>query len=309
MRKTWFNVVASSGHIEASIRGPIGEWGETDRSFIARIEAAGKAKTIGLTINSRGGEVDHALSIFNYLRSHSASVTVKIDGIAASAASIIAMAGDIIVMPANALMMVHSPWSFAAGNSDDLRKAADDLEKFEAALIETYMARTGKDADDIKALLAAETWMTAAEAVEEGFADEVEIIARSASIAMAEASGIPPEVLSRLAAIEAHAEQDESAGPPHEEPVEAPDDAAAVELAGEVNAICAAADRADLAAPMLLLARASGIAAVRAALAGLTQPTGVQTAQQATVSEEAAQASASALARLGLRAINPRAKV
>jgi len=309
MPKSWFTVQASSGHVEAAIRGPIGEWGETDRAFIARIEAAGEVQTIGLTINSRGGEVDHALAIFNYLRGHPARVTVKIDGIAASAASIIAMAGDEIVMPANALMMVHSPWAYAAGNADELRRAADDLEKFETALIETYMARTGKDADAIKALLSAETWMTAEDAVAEGFADVVEPIARAAAVAMAEASGIPAEVLARLADLEAPSEQTAEPMPAALEATPEPDSAPVVDtLPDEVLAVCAAADREALAEPMLLLARASGIESVRALLDGLAKPSGITSAQAATVSEEAAQASASALARLGLRAINPRAK-
>ncbi len=306
MPKSWFNVQASSGHIEAAIRGPIGEWGETDRAFIARLEAAGEAKTIALTINSRGGEVDHALSIFNYLRNSPARVTVRIDGIAASAASVIAMAGDEIIMPANALMMVHSPWAFASGNADDLRQAAHDLEQFEAALIETYMARTGKDAESIKALLAAETWMTAAEAVEHGFADAVEPIARSAAVAMAEASGIPPEVLSRLAELEAPAEPAAEAVTPAEAAPEAEADPG---LSDEVTALCAAASRAELASVMLPLASASGLDAVRSVLATLAQPTGIQPAQPATVSDPAADAAVSHLARLGLRAINPRAKL
>lgn len=294
MPKSWFNVQAASGHIEVAIRGPIGEWGETDRSFIDRLEAAGDAQSIALTINSRGGEVDHALAIYNYLRNHKARVTVRIDGIAASAASIIAMAGDEIVMPANALMMVHSPWAFAAGNADELRRAADDLDKFESALIETYQARTGKDAESIKALLSAETWMTAAEAVEHGFADVLEPIARPAIVAMAEASGIPPEVLSRLAALESPAESPAS-----------PEQA----LSDEVAALCAAASREDLTVAMLPLAMASGVDAVRGVLASLDRPTGIQSTQATTVSDPAADAAASPLARLGLRAINPRAKL
>lgn len=203
MKKRWFTVqaLAETRAVQVAIRGLIGEWGLTDRDFIQSIDALGEFDEIAVTINSRGGEVDHALSIFNYLRNHPAKVTVRVDGVAMSAASIVMLAGDEIELPANAVVMIHSPWAYAAGTADDLRSTADGLDTFEAALIETYMARTGKAAEDIKAMLDAETYMTAAEAVEAGFADRVlslqNVSHAQAALAYAEALNIPAEVLAR----------------------------------------------------------------------------------------------------------------
>lgn len=220
--KSWFSVQAAAVKAEGgeaaadvSIRGYIGEWGVTDRDFISSLEAFGPVGQINLSINSRGGEVDHALSIFNHLRNHAARVNVRVDGVAMSAASIIAMAGDEIVMPANTVMMVHNPWAFAAGDAKALRKTADDLETFETALLETYMARTGKSEGDIRTLLDEETFMTAAEAVENGFADRVEPVGKNSSatavaVAYASALGIPDAVFERMA-LEAQAAADDAA--------------------------------------------------------------------------------------------------
>lgn len=200
----WFTVraEADSRVVRISVRGVIGEWGVTDYDLIREIEAAGEIDEIHVEINSRGGEVDHALGIYNYLASHDALVSVRVTGIAASAGSIIAMAGDTITMPANALMMVHSPWSLAIGNADELRKAAEDLDKFSSTLVETYKARTGKSEDEIKALLEGETWLTAAEAKELGFADVVDAIKTRSAVAMAAAIQVPEDVMAKIDAIE-----------------------------------------------------------------------------------------------------------
>ncbi len=203
MPQQWFTVraQAEAKAVQVSIRGIIGEWGLTDREFIRDVEAAGDdVELIEVTINSRGGEVDHGLAIYNFLKAHSAAVSVRIDGIAASAASVIALAGDEIIMPENTLMMVHNPWTFAAGNAKQLRKTANDLEKFEQSLMATYMGRTNKSEEEVRSLLDEETWLTAAEAVELGFADKVESLKRSATAALAEAVDIPEAVLARIQA-------------------------------------------------------------------------------------------------------------
>ena len=203
MPKSWYTVRAEAdATVHVSIRGLIGEWGVTDRDFIREIEAAGDADLISLHINSRGGEVDHGLAIYNYLRAHRAAVRVEVDGIAASAASIIAMSGDEIVMPANALLMLHYPWTFAMGNADELEKVAEDLRKFESALIDTYVARTGKGQAEVRDLLAAETWLTAAEAKDMGFADTVIPLKQTAAVAMAEALDVPESVMAALQAMD-----------------------------------------------------------------------------------------------------------
>ena len=200
----WYSIKAEAGAVAAiAVRGYIGEFGLTDSDFARDLAAAGEVEQISVTINSRGGEVDHALAIYDLLRSHKARVTVRITGMAASAASIIAMAGDEISMPANSLMMIHNPWTCAAGNAEDLRQVADSLDKVTSALVQTYSARTGKDEEEIKQLLDAETWLTADEALALGFADTVEPIKTKALNALADAVQIPAAVLAKLEAIEA----------------------------------------------------------------------------------------------------------
>jgi ATP-dependent Clp protease protease subunit len=124
-------------------------------------------------INSPGGGVFSGIAIHNTLKNHSALKSVYIDGMAASIASVIAMAGDEIIMPKNSMMMIHNPMSWAVGYEEDLRKEADLLAKVKTPILESYMARNKKiDKDKISQLMNAETWMTAEEAVELGFADK-----------------------------------------------------------------------------------------------------------------------------------------
>lgn len=137
-------------------------------------ELAGiKSSDIHVHINSPGGSVFDGQAIYTALVNHPAKVTTYVDGLAASIASVIACAGDTVVMAENAMLMVHDPWSLAVGNAADLRDAADVLDKVAESLVTVYAARTGLPADEVKAIMAAETWYTAAEAVEAGFADEV----------------------------------------------------------------------------------------------------------------------------------------
>lgn len=146
----------------------------TPTQFKKDMDALGDIKTLNVYINSGGGDVFAGQAIYSMLKRHGASKTVYIDGLAASIASVVAMAGDKIVMPKNAMMMIHNAWTFAAGNKNDFRKLADDMEKIDETLVNVYAAKTGKAAEDIKAVMDAETWLTGEEAVEQGFADEVE---------------------------------------------------------------------------------------------------------------------------------------
>ena len=124
-------------------------------------------------INSPGGDVSDGLAIYNALSRRTGQTTVEVDGIAASAASLIAMAGDTIRIAENAMLMIHSPWTIAAGNAEELRQTAGVLDKFESGLIDTYAKRTGNDRDTVAGWMAAETWFDAHEAVVHGFADEI----------------------------------------------------------------------------------------------------------------------------------------
>ena len=112
------------------------------------------------------------ISIYNQLRNHGARIEVLVEGLAASIASIIAMAGDTIRMGTGSMMMIHSPWTIALGNAEEMRKVADVLEKHEDALLDIYAKRSGADREEVKKMLAEETWMTGSEAMEHGFCDE-----------------------------------------------------------------------------------------------------------------------------------------
>ncbi|KEO84764.1 head maturation protease, ClpP-related [Tumebacillus flagellatus] len=170
----------NSSAAEILLYGPISEstwWGDeiTPQQFADDLAALGPVSEITVRINSGGGDVFAGMSINAMLKRHAATVTVYIDGLAASIASIIAMAGDKVVMPRGSMMMVHNPWSSLwGGDANDFRTAADVLDKIRDSMIEVYAARTGLTSEELKSIMDAETWMTATEAVEKGFADEVE---------------------------------------------------------------------------------------------------------------------------------------
>jgi len=131
------------------------------------------AATINVFLNSSGGDVFDALAIYNTLARHKARVIVHVDGAALSAASIVAMAGDTIRMAENALLMIHDPWAIFAGTADELRAQADLMDKSKETLVNTYAARSGRDTAEISDWMTAESWFSAAEAVDAGLADEV----------------------------------------------------------------------------------------------------------------------------------------
>ena len=131
----------------------------------------GKALTV--RINSYGGEVAEGLAIYNLLKSYEGEVTTICDGFACSAASVVFMAGAKRIMPRSSLLMIHNAWTWASGDADDLRKAADDLEKITQPSVEIYTSVSNLDADEIKAMMDAETWIDADEALDYGFATEI----------------------------------------------------------------------------------------------------------------------------------------
>ncbi|NKE76494.1 head maturation protease, ClpP-related [Ochrobactrum sp. MC-1LL] len=147
--------------------------GVTAKRISAALRSIGNRDVI-VRINSPGGDMFEGIAIYNLLRSHPAKVTVEVLGWAASAASIIAMAGDVIRMGLGSFMMVHNAWGLVIGNRHDLREAASLFDGFDAALADIYEARTGMDRVGIERLMDAETFMTAAQAVEYGFADAVD---------------------------------------------------------------------------------------------------------------------------------------
>lgn len=133
----------------------------------------GNITEINLHINSLGGDVIEGIAIFNLLKQHQATVNVYVDGFACSIASVIAMAGDKIYMPNNTMMMIHNCWTYVSGNAKDLRKTADDLDKIMQSSIESYMSKVNITEEELKELLDNETWLTAQECLDMGFADEL----------------------------------------------------------------------------------------------------------------------------------------
>ena len=174
---------------EVLIYGNIGDrWNEDGvvASELVRDLSALQADTINLRINSYGGSVPDGLAIYNALRRHKATVNVFVDGVAISCASYIAMAGDTITMAKNAQMMIHGPWTIAAGNASDMREQADILDRYAKAMASAYADKSGKTYEDALALLTdgKDHWFMADEAKAEGFADEVgEEVAVAASLA------------------------------------------------------------------------------------------------------------------------------
>jgi ATP-dependent protease ClpP protease subunit len=173
----WYKIENKTEKSEIWIYEAIGEdfWtggGITAKNF--QKELAGiKASQIDLHINSPGGQVFDGITIFNLLKQHPANVTTYIDGLAASIASVIALAGDKVVMAENALFMIHKASGMVMGTSDDMRDFAEKLDKVNGSIAVTYMSKTKKDETEISDLMAAETWMTASEALESGFVDEI----------------------------------------------------------------------------------------------------------------------------------------
>jgi ATP-dependent protease ClpP protease subunit len=139
-------------------------------------------KRIELHINSPGGSLFDASAIFSRLADHRSEKVVYIDGLAASAASIVAMVGHKIYMRANATMMIHLPSGLAVGNADDMRKMASALDTITDSMVNVYERRTRQPRDVIRAMLAAETWMSPDQAVANGFADEVRGVIKAAAM-------------------------------------------------------------------------------------------------------------------------------
>ena len=162
---------------ELTLYGTIGSeeyWDDiSDKKFKKDIEDLGDVSNIKLYINSPGGSVSAATAIYNTLKNHKANIEIYIDGFAASAATIISCAGDKVYMPNNAIFMIHNPWTYTWGDSKELNKTADTLEKYKDTIINTYVNKTGQNKEILSQLMDDESYLTAAEAKEYGFIDEI----------------------------------------------------------------------------------------------------------------------------------------
>lgn len=174
----WYEIRAlAAGRVEIFLYDVIGGWGITAQQFVADCKEAGvfEASAIDLHIHSPGGDVMQGFAIFNTLSRLKAKVAIRVDGVAASMASmIVCLPGATVHMPENAWIMVHKPWGGIAGDSDDMRDYADWLDRNEALMLGAYMNKTGLGQEELETMLKAETWLNGAEAVAKGFADVLE---------------------------------------------------------------------------------------------------------------------------------------
>lgn len=176
MKKFWNWIHNEAGGRVLRLEGPVDEesvWGDeiTPKNFREELNAG--ADDITVWINSPGGNVFAAAEIYTMLRDYPGSVTVKIDAIAASAASVIAMAGNKVLMSPVAMLMIHDPSTIAMGNTKDMEKAIATLNEVKESIINAYAAKSGLSHNRISKLMENETWMNAKKAVELGFADEI----------------------------------------------------------------------------------------------------------------------------------------
>ena len=184
MKKFWNFKALESNEAELTIYGEIanssGGWFSdgtevTPSGFKEELDSLGDISVLNVYINSPGGDVFAGQAIHSMLKRNKATINIHIDGLAASIASVIAMAGDTIHMPSNSMMMIHNPWSYAQGNAKDFRKMADDLDKIGLSIKETYLSKaTDLKEEKLIELLDSETWLTAKECLDLGLCDVIE---------------------------------------------------------------------------------------------------------------------------------------
>lgn len=173
--KGTYRIENKAGAVEATVYlyDEIGWFGVLAEDFVKDLTAI-KAETVHIRLNTPGGDVFDGTAIANTIKQLKAKTVIHIDGLAASIGSIIALAGDEVRMSENAFFMFHEAWSFSIGNAEDMRETAKLLDKIDGVLAKTYANKTNKDVDEIKELMAAETWLTADEALEMGMIDVID---------------------------------------------------------------------------------------------------------------------------------------
>jgi ATP-dependent protease ClpP protease subunit len=173
-RTDWYRIEAKAGSdtTEVYVYDEIGYWGVTAQDFVDELKGISTSK-IELHLNTPGGEVFDGIAIYNALKEHSATVTTKIDALAASIGSVIAMAGDTIDIAKAGTMMIHDGHGIAIGNAKDMREMADLLDKVSDTIADIYANRAGGTRDEWRTAMKAETWYNAEEAVAAGLADEI----------------------------------------------------------------------------------------------------------------------------------------
>lgn len=175
MRNFSFTPVMAGKGVDILFYGDIGDEfdGITAKAFAEQLKQFGNVSEIRMFMNSIGGDAYEGAAIHNVLMRHKARVIIDIDGASLSAASLVAMAGDEIRMAENAVMMIHEPWGIHAGNADEMRAYGERLDKLSGVYADTYSKRTGVEHGEVLSMMRAETWMTAVEAMDLGFATGV----------------------------------------------------------------------------------------------------------------------------------------
>lgn len=166
--KTWYNIKKNALAAEIYVYDEIGIWGVSAKDFIEELNSLGTVENIDLHVNSPGGSVVDVVAMMTALKSHNATVTAYVDGLAASSASRLIMAADVVEMADNALLMIHNVWTYTIGNANELRKEAELLDKFDDGLANDYAKFSGKEVEEIKGWMAEDTWFSAEEAKEAG---------------------------------------------------------------------------------------------------------------------------------------------
>jgi ATP-dependent Clp protease, protease subunit len=197
--RRWYEFRAQAKGAEIVIYDEIGAFGIPAKNFLDELKALGPVAAITVRVNSPGGSVFDGVAIYNALKRYEARVTVWIDGIAASIASMIAMAGDEVVMPENAMLMLHDPSALVIGTAADMRGMAEALDKMKAGMVAAYRDKSGRDDAEIEALMAAETWLSAQESVALGLADRVEQpVKMAAHFDLSRFRNTPPQLAASL---------------------------------------------------------------------------------------------------------------
>tara|TARA_Y100000592_G_scaffold2155_1_gene3374 strand:- start:16341 stop:17387 length:1047 start_codon:yes stop_codon:yes gene_type:complete len=171
--QNWYNIKNESAETaDIFIYSEVGGYDVNAQKFIEELKGL-KDKNLNIHINSLGGSVFDGMAIYNALKNHKKKVTTKVEGIAASIASVIAMAGDSIEMAENSLFMIHNPFTMAGGDASELRKTADILDKIRDEIANIYASKSEQDVDTLIGLMNVETWFNASETIDSGFANEI----------------------------------------------------------------------------------------------------------------------------------------
>lgn len=294
-RKNWYSIQAKQQGdekvTEIRIYDEIGFWGTTAKAFTDRLdEVSADATRILVSINSPGGNVFDAFAIYNALVRNDLPVTTRVDGVAASAASLVFMAGNDRVMPENAMLMIHNAWTLAAGTAEDLRNTAEMMDRATNGIVAAY-ARSGTSDDEIIAMMDATTWMDALEAQSLGFATAMEapvkLVAHADAVELlAQHKGVPDELLAALQAETPTSASEPKADPlpPDSSPADPtpapssdpdPEPMNASQLAAHVYAECRTRQIPHLAEGIVLSSSLADKAAVQARLEEAEQIAGI----------------------------------